>query len=95
MSTPQRITTGTNPTAAHRTVYVVRRTMAGKGMARFVAVDRGADGRPRQHATFAAAEAVAKRLGGRTAGLSVFTEFRSPNGMPCAGNYIKTSATPD
>ncbi len=95
MSTPQRITTGTNHAVARRTVYVVRRTIAGKGMARFVAAERGADGRPREHATFAAAAAVAKRFGGKAAGLCVFTEFRSPNGVPCAGRYIKTSAIPE
>lgn len=75
-----------------RTVYVVRRQMAGN---RFVAAERSATGEPREYATEAEAQAAAAWLGGARAGYRVFTEWRNAEGLPCDGAYIRSAMEPE
>lgn len=75
-----------------RTVYVVRRRMAGN---QFVAAERDTAGNVREYATEAEAHAAAAWLGGPKAGFRVFTEWRNAEGLPCDGAYIRSAMEPE
>jgi hypothetical protein len=79
------ITTGLVETDSRppRAVYVVVRTANSHGQNRFVAAELTPSGGPREHATSAAAHAVANRMGGRAAGVLVLEEWRTQAGTPC------------
>jgi len=66
-----------------RAVYVVVRTANAHGRDRFIAAELTPSGGPREHTTSAAAHTVAKRMGGRAAGVLVLEEWRTAAGTPC------------
>lgn len=77
-----------------RTVFVVLKAAHGRGTERFIPAEPTRNGTPREYATLAEAKAAAARLGGVAAGVSVFTEFRNAQGLPCAGHYFTHRAEP-
>ena len=77
------------PTPNPRPVYVVcRRQSTGT----LVAAEY-VNGRQVEHANAASATRAAHQLGGTTAGVSVFVEWRDEAGNPCSGPYLRADPT--